>query len=127
MYNPRRSPSCSTRCARAATRCSRSTPAGHDDSSAVARLRGPVQAGPEPIPIDEVEPAAEIVKRFQDRRDVSRLRSARGARESGHRDEPHRRQVEHREGGEDPVRFKPDPNGDCAAARSSRWRRDASV
>ena len=46
----------------------------------------------------EVEPAQEIVKRFVDRRDVARLAVARGARDARDRDEPHRRQVEHRRG-----------------------------
>ena len=43
------------------------------------------------IPLDEVEPAKEIVKRFVDRRDVARLALARGARDARDRDEPPRR------------------------------------
>ena len=50
------------------------------------------------IPLDEVEPAAEIVKRFVHRRDVARLALARGARDARDRDEPDRRPLEHRRG-----------------------------
>ena len=46
---------------------------------------------PEPIPLDEVEPATQIVKRFTDRRDVARRAQPRGARDAGDRDEPARR------------------------------------
>ena len=63
-----RSPSCSTRCAPAATRCSRSTralverrePAAVHASAACCEFKPGT-----PIPLDEVEPASEIVKRFK--------------------------------------------------------------
>ena len=41
-----------------------------------------------------------------------RLDLARGARDPRDRHQPHRRPLEHRGGGEDPVRFTPDENGD---------------
>ena len=53
---------------------------------------------PEPVPLDEVEPAAEIVKRFKSGRDVARRAVARGARDARGGHEPPRRQVEHRRG-----------------------------
>ena len=51
------------------------------------------------------------------RRDVLRLDQPGGARDAGHRDEPHRRQVEHRRGRRGPARYTRDANGD--------WRRSA--
>ena len=51
-----------------------------------------------PIPLDEVEPASRDREALQDRRDVARLDQPRGARDPRHRDEPPRRQVEHRRG-----------------------------
>ena len=45
------------------------------------------------IPIDEVEPAAEIVKRFATGAMSLGSISHRGARHAGRGDEPHRRQV----------------------------------
>jgi glutamate synthase (NADPH/NADH) large chain len=50
------------------------------------------------VPIDEVEPAADIVRRFLHRGDELRVHLARGARDTGHRHEPDRRQIEHRRG-----------------------------
>ena len=41
----------------------------------------------QPIPIHEVEPAVEIVKRFRDGRNLPRLHQPRGARIAGNRDE----------------------------------------
>ncbi len=64
------------------------------------------------MPLDEVEPAKDIVTRFVHRRHVLRLDLARGAHHAGHRDEPHRRQVEHRRRRRRSDRFKPLPNGD---------------
>ena len=58
----------------------------------------PLQDSGSPIPIDEVEPAQEIVKRFKTGAMSLRLDQPRGAREPGDRHEPHRRQVEHRRG-----------------------------
>ena len=49
-----------------------------------------------PIPLDEVEPAKEIVKRFATGAMSLGSISHRGARDAGGGDEPHRRQVEHR-------------------------------
>ena len=50
----------------------------------------------EPIPLDEVEPAKEIVKRFTTGAMSLRLDQQGSARDARHRHEPHRRQVEHR-------------------------------
>ena len=62
------------------------------------------------------------------RRDVVRLDLEGGARDARHRDEPHRRQVEHRRGrrGRRPLRPRR-RTATCAARRSSRWRRAASA
>ncbi len=62
-------------------------------------LRGLLEFKPgKPIPLEEVEPAERDRQALQDRRHVARLDQPRGAREPGHRHEPHRRQVEHRRG-----------------------------
>jgi glutamate synthase domain-containing protein 2/glutamate synthase domain-containing protein 3 len=90
-----------------------------EDSHRLATLRGLfkfVQVRP-PVPIEEVEPAAEIVKRFKtgamsfgsiskEAHETLAIAMNRigGKSNTG-------------EGGEDPERFKPDPNGD--------WRRSA--
>ena len=65
---------------------------------------------------------------LRDRRDVARLDLARGALDARHRDEPHRRQVQHRRGrrGPDPLRRR-SPTATRCARRSSRWRRAASA
>ena len=47
-----------------------------------------------PVPIDEVEPADSIVKRFVDLGDVLRLHQQGGARDHGDRHEPSRRGIE---------------------------------
>ena len=52
--------------------------------------------GNAPIPIEEVESAESDHEALQDRRHVLRLHLERGARDARHRDEPHRRQVQHR-------------------------------
>ena len=52
-------------------------------------------AGP-PVPLDEVEPVETIVKRFATGAMSYGSISAGGARDAGHRHEPHRRQVQHR-------------------------------
>ena len=73
----------------------------NDDSARKRTIRGLLQfrfAEGGGIPIEEVEPAKEIVKRFVDRRDVARLALARGARDARDRDEPDRRPLEHRRG-----------------------------
>ena len=53
----------------------------------------------EPVPLEEVEPVSEIVKAVRHRGHVLRLHLGRGARDPGHRHEPHRRQVQHGRGG----------------------------
>ena len=65
---------------------------------------------------------------LRDRRDVVRLDLEGGARDARHRDEPHRRQVEHRRGrrGRRPLRAAT-RTATCAARRSSRWRPAASA
>ena len=49
-----------------------------------------------PVPLDEVEPAKDIVQPLRHRRDVVRLDLARGPHHACDRDEPDRRQVQHR-------------------------------
>jgi glutamate synthase (NADPH/NADH) large chain len=55
-----------------------------------------------------------------DGRHVVRLDLARGPHDAGDRHEPHRRQIEHREGGEESDRFKPLRTAIRCARRSSR-------
>ena len=128
---PNRSPRCSTRCARAATRLfkkytaarqRREPPALHDPRAARRSSRAT------PIPLDEVEPASEIVKRFKTGAmslgSISReahenlaiaMNRIGGKSNTG-------------EGGEDPVRYQPRRRtATRAAARSSRSRRAASA
>ena len=57
-----------------------------------------VQAGGTPVPLEEVEPASEIVKRFATGAMSFGSISQRGARDSGHRHEPHRRTLEYGRG-----------------------------
>ena len=66
----------------------------------------------EPIPIDEVEPVERDRQALLHRRDVVRLDLGRGARDARHRDEPPRRQVQHRRGRRGPERLYALPNGD---------------
>ena len=77
-----------------------------DDQSAtlmtlrgLLRIRG-VEAGSDraPVPIDEVESVASIVTRFATGAMSYRVDLCRGARDARHRDEPHRRPVQHRRG-----------------------------
>ena len=90
-----------------------------DQNQKLATLRGLLELknAPEPIPIDEVEPVESIVKRFatgamsygsisQEAHETLAIAMNRlgGKSNTG-------------EGGEDPARYKPDPNGD--------WRRSA--
>jgi glutamate synthase (NADPH) large chain len=67
-------------------------------SSNLATLRSLMKfkKSAKPVPIEEVEPAKEIVKRFHHGSDVIRFDQQRGARDSGHRHEPHRREVQYR-------------------------------
>ena len=60
------------------------------------RIKTAEERGAQPVPLDEVEPAAQLVRRFRDGRDVVRLHLEGSARDAGHRHEPDRRQVEHR-------------------------------
>ncbi len=112
--------SCSTRCAPATIGCSRSTRGWSMSTAAISlRLRSLLKFKPnrEPVPIEEVEPAAKIVKRFKT-----------GAMSFGSiSKEAHENlaiamnrlggKSNTGEGGEDPERFLRDPNGD--------WRRSA--
>jgi glutamate synthase (NADPH/NADH) large chain len=71
----------------------------NDQSKRHMTLRGLFEFKIDPakaIPLDEVEPAKEIVKRFRHRRHVAGLHLHRGARHAGHGHEPHRRQEQHR-------------------------------
>ena len=78
--------------------------------------------------IDEVEPAQGDRQALRHRRDVARLDLARVARDARDRDEPPRRQVEHRRGRGGPASAsRPTPTATRAARRSSRSRRAASA
>ena len=71
----------------------------NDQSRRHMTLRGLFEFKVDPakaIPIDEVEPAKEIVKRFATGAMSLGSISHRGARHAGRRDEPHRRQEQHR-------------------------------
>ena len=87
----------------------------------------------QPVPIDEVEPVSEIVKRFATGAMSLRLDLEGGARDARHRHEPHRRQVEHRRGrrGRRPLRARrqrrPAPLGDQAGGVGPLRRHAAST
>ncbi len=66
-----------------------------DDPARAVPLRDGVRP---PVPLDEVEPVSEIVKRFSTGAMSLRLDQPGGARDPGDRDEPARRQVQHRRG-----------------------------
>ena len=70
----------------------------NEQSERLLTLRGLMEfkLAEEPIPLDEVEPASEIVKRFATGAMCFGSISPRSAHQSGDRDEPHRRQVQHR-------------------------------
>ena len=123
---PRRSSSCSTRPAPSATTSSRSTRSLVDDQSTrLATLRGLFELRDgvrPPVPIDEVEPVAEIVKRF-----------ATGAMSYGSiSKEAHETlaiamnriggKSNTGEGGEDADRYVPDANGDLRRSRDQAGR-----
>ena len=72
-----------------------------------------------PVPLEEVEPVSEIVKRFSTGAMSLRLDLAGGARDARDRDEPARRQVEHRRGRRG---RRPAARPRARAARSSRSR-----
>ena len=71
----------------------------NDQSERLMTLRGlfEIKDGAAPVPLDEVEPAGDR-QALRHGRHVARLDLARGALHAGHRDEPHRRQIEHRRG-----------------------------
>ena len=81
-----------------------------------------------PIPIDEVEPAKEIVKRFCTGAMSFGSHLGRGPRNAGHRDEPHRRQEQHRRRRRRPGALQAAAQRRLASApRSSRSHRAASA
>ena len=82
----------------------------------------------QPVPIDEVEPVAVDRAPLLDRRDELRVDLGRGPRDAGHRDEPDRRQVEHRRGrrGRRPAARPGAPVGDQAGGVGA-LRRDVRV
>ena len=112
---PRRSRCCSTRCATAARRPTRSTRGSSTTTPRAATLRGllalPARRGRR-IPLEEVEPASEIVKRFSTgamslgslSREAHETLAIAMNRIGGKSNTG--------EGGEDPARFVPDANGD---------------
>ena len=101
---------------------------GRDARGDAARAARASATACEPIPLEEVEPAKEIVKRFATGAMSLGLDLDRGARDARDRDEPPRRPVEHRRGrgGPAPLR-RPTPTATCAARRSSRSPRAASA
>ena len=74
--------------------------AANDDAERLCTLRGILKfkPAPEPVPLDEVEPAAEHHAPLLHRRDVLRLDLARRAPDARGGDEPDRRQEQHRRG-----------------------------
>ena len=83
----------------------------------------------QPVPLDEVEPASEIVKRFKTGAMSLRLDQQGGPRDAGHRHEPPRRQVATpAKAARIPARFMPAAQRRLAAtAPSSRWPPAASA
>ena len=129
---PTPSSSSSTRRAPGATTSSSSTRTLVDDQSKrLATLRGLFELRDgvrPPVPIDEVEPVSEIVKRFS-----TGAMSYGSISKEAHENlaiamNRHRRQVEHRRGrrGRRPLRARR-RTATCGAARSSRSRRAASA
>ena len=117
----RRSPSCRRRCGSRTRVATTSTRALINDQGEraddAARAAGTsCRSGP-PVPIEEVEPAASIVRRFATGAMCFGSISQRGAREPRHRDEPHRRQVEHRRRRRGRGALPPD---DATATRGAR-------
>ena len=81
-----------------------------------------------PVPLEEVEPASEIVKRFATGAMSFGSISQGGARDAGHRHEPHRRQVQYRRGRRRRSALQARrATAICGAAPSSRWLRRASA
>ncbi len=69
-----------------------------DQAERLCTLRGlfEIKSDREPVPLEEVEPAEPDVPALRHRRYELRLDQRGGARDAGDRDEPHRRQVQHR-------------------------------
>ena len=90
----------------------------NDQTKRMLTLRGlfEFRFAPTPVPLAEVEPAAEIVRALRHRRDEPGLDLHRGARDARRRDEPHRRQIEHRR-----------RRRGCPALSAGEGRRDAQV
>ena len=106
----------------------------NEQSKALLTIRGlfdiklAEDIGASPVPLDEVEPAAEIVKRFVTGAMSLRLDLARGAHDARHRHEPDRRQVEHRRGRRGSRALRADGRmATPCARRSSRSPRAASA
>jgi len=92
------------------------------------RIQAPTRWA-EPVRLDEVEPAGDDRQALRDRCDVASARSRREAHDDArHRDEPHRRQVQHRRRrrGSRSLRAAGQWRFRCAR-RSSRWRPAASA
>ena len=101
-----------------------------DQSKTLATLRGLMELKSDrpPVPLDEVEPVEAILKRFKTGAMSYGSISKRGARDAGDRDEPHRRQEQHRRGRRGSGALRPaTPTATRGAARSSRSRRGASA
>ncbi len=83
-----------------------------------------------PVPLDEVEPAQAICRRFVSHGHVARGALARGASRAGDRDEPHGRAVQLRRGRRGSGTYAPATARRTATGRttgSSRWLRVASA
>ena len=106
----------------------------NEDATQRATLRGllRIRTDLEPIPLEDVEPAKEIVAPLRHGRHVARLDLARVPRDAGDRHEPPRRAVEHRRGrgGPGPLHARsqrrPPPLGH-QAGRVGTLRRDDRV
>ncbi len=99
-------------------------------NKALCTLRGLMQLkyAEKPIPIEEVEPAKEIVKRFTTGAMSLRLYQQGSARDVGHRHEPDRRQVKHRRRRRrSRALYARCERRSRGAVRSSRWRPAASA
>ena len=102
-----------------------------DQSAKLHTLRGLLRikgiddgAGRQPsVPIDMRSGAGRQYREaVRDRRDVVRFDLRRGARDPRDRDEPARREVQHRRGGRGPGPVHPrPPTATCGGRRSSRW------
>ena len=126
------SPTCSTRCAATARRITRSSRKSiNEQSERLLTIRGLMefkQGRRRRSPLDEVEPAERNRQALLHRRDELRLDQPRGAHHAGHRDEPHRRTLEHRRRrrGAGPLQADGQRRFDALAA-SSRSPRAASA